>query len=75
MAESVITTVGMPRLGAGAQPLNPCSSSVHLKRAPPATSTFQRTDPASDGRSLETRLVTLPPSRGADRYSILAVTC
>jgi hypothetical protein len=68
MAESVIPTVRMPCLGAGAQPPNPFSSSMRLKRAPQTTSTLQRTDPASDGRTLETCLVTLPPSEGAEPY-------
>ena len=40
MAESVIPTVRMPRLGAGAQPPNPFSSSMRLKRAPLTTSTL-----------------------------------
>jgi len=75
MAESAIPTVRMPRLGAGAQPPNPFSSSMRLKRAPLTTSTFQRTDPASDWRTLETCLVTLPLSRGAERYPDPAATC
>jgi hypothetical protein len=54
---------------------NPFSSLVRLRRAPPATSTVQRTDPASDGRTLETCLVTLPPSGGGERHSVPAVTC
>jgi hypothetical protein len=75
MAESVIPTVRMPRLDAGAQPPNPFSSSMRLKRTPLTTSTLQRTDPASDGRTLETCLVTLPPSGGTERYPDPAVTC
>ena len=75
MAESGIPTVRMPRLGAGAQPPNPFSSSVRLKRAPLITSALQRADPASDGRTLETCLVTPPPSGGTERYPDPAVTC
>ena len=75
MAESVIPTVRMPRLGAGAQPPNPFSSSMRLKRAALTTSTLQPADPASDGRTLETCLVTLPPSGGTERYPDPAVTC
>jgi len=63
------------RLGAGARPPDPCSSSMRLKRAPLTTSTLQRTDPASDGRILETCLVTLPPSGGTDGYPNPAMTC
>jgi hypothetical protein len=46
-----------------------------LEESPPTASTLQRTDPASDGRTLETCLVTLPPSGGGERHSAPAVTC
>jgi hypothetical protein len=75
MAESGIPTVRIPRLDDGAQPPNPFSSSMRLKRAPLTTSTLQRTHPASDGRTLETCLVTLPPSEGTERYPDPAATC
>jgi hypothetical protein len=75
MAESVIPTVRMPRLDAGAQPSNLFSSWMRLKKVPLATSTLQRTDRASDGRTLETCLVTLPPSGGTEHYPDPAVTC
>ena len=63
------------RLCAGAQPPNPFSSSMRLKRAPLTTSTLQRTDPASDGRNLETCLVALLPSGGTERYPDPAMIC
>ena len=75
MAESGIPTVRMPRLGAGAQPPNRFSSSMRLKSVPLTTSTLQWMDPASDGRTLETCLVTLPQSGGTERYSDPVVTC
>ena len=46
-----------------------------LEESPLTTSTPQRTNPASDGRTLETCLVTLPPSGGTERYPDTAVTC
>ena len=75
MAESDIGTLRIPSLGDGVQPSNPFSSSMRLKRAPPAASAFQRTDPASEGRVLERCLVRRPLSGGAERYSGPTVTC
>jgi hypothetical protein len=46
-----------------------------LEESPLAVSTFQWTDPASEGRVLETSLVRRPPSEGAERYSDPTVTC
>jgi hypothetical protein len=46
-----------------------------LEESPLNTSTLQRTDPASEGRTLETCLVRRPPSGGAERYSDPVVTC
>jgi hypothetical protein len=40
-----------------------------------ADSTLQRMDPASGGRTLETCLVTLPPSGGTERHPDPAVSC
>ena len=51
------------------------SSSMRLKRTPLTTSTLQRTDLASDGRTRETCLVTQSPSGGRERYLDPAVTC
>jgi hypothetical protein len=75
LADSGIPTVRIPRLGAGPEPPKPFSSSMRLKRVPPAASTLQRVDSASDGKTLETCLVTLPQSGGAERYSAPTITC
>jgi hypothetical protein len=75
MAESGIPTVRMPHVGAGTQPPNPLLFLDALEERPLTTSTGQRTDPASDGRTLETCLVTLSPSGGTERYSDTAVNC
>ena len=68
----------MPRPGIGAQPPNPWTTLLFLdalEETPLTTSTLQRTDPASDGKSQETCLVTLLPSGGTERYPDPAVTC
>ena len=74
MAESVIPTVRVPagRRSPATQPLLFLDA---LEESPLTTSTLQRTDPASDGRTLKTCLVTLPPSGGTERYPDPAVTC
>src|SRR5712691_2421744 len=46
-----------------------------LEQSPLATSPFQRTDPASEGRALEACLVRRPLPGGANRYSDPAMTC
>ena len=46
-----------------------------LEESPPTASTFQRTDPASEGRVLETCLVRRPLLGGAESYSDPTVTC
>lgn len=75
MAESVIRTVRMPRLGIGVQPPNPFPFLDALEQSPPTTSTFQRTDPAPEERALEMCLVRRSLSGGAERYSGVAMTC
>jgi hypothetical protein len=69
MAESGIPTVRMPRMGAGAQPPKPLLFLGALEE-----SLSGHLDPP-DERALETRLVTLPPPTGAERYSAPVVTC
>ena len=75
MAESGIGTLRIPLPGVGVQPPNPLPFLNALEESPPTASTFQQTDPASEGMALETCLVRWPPPGGAERYSDTAVTC
>jgi hypothetical protein len=63
------------RPGGGVQPPDSLPFLDALWKEPQAARTSQRADPASEGMTLEMRLVRQPPSGGAERYCDPTMTC